>query len=79
MSPGTSSAGEPDTQHRIDEPRSPVGDAKPTTTLSVTNASPDAFTEELKASFSATPSSFTRSSVIANLGDETNTTSMRVG
>ncbi|HYP68294.1 MAG TPA: choice-of-anchor D domain-containing protein [Thiobacillaceae bacterium] len=35
-----------------------VGDIAPTTAISVTNTSPDAFTENLKASVSSTPSGF---------------------
>ena len=57
-----------------------VGDASPTTTLSVTNASPDLFTEGLKASFGATPSPFTGSGVIANLAAaQTDATSIFLG
>lgn len=44
-----------------------VGDAAPTATVSVTNTSPDAFTEGLKSSLGAAPSGFTASGAIANL------------
>ena len=57
-----------------------VGDASPTTALSVTNTSPDTFTEGLKASLGVPSSPFTGSGAITNLAAaQTDTTSLRVG
>ena len=44
-----------------------VGDAAPTGVISVTNSSPDAFTEGLKASLGAAPGGFSASGSIGNL------------
>src|SRR5439155_8679807 len=44
-----------------------VGDASPSSAVSVTNTSPDAFTEGLKASLGAAPSGFSSSGSIGNL------------
>jgi hypothetical protein len=58
-----------------------VGDASPTSAISVTNTSPDTFTESLKASVTAFPSGFSNSGgTIGGLtAGSTDATTMRVG
>jgi hypothetical protein len=59
-----------------------VGDANPTAALSVTNTSPDAYTESLKASFGTAPTGFTNTGAIGGSGlaaQGTNSTSLTVG
>ena len=57
-----------------------VGDASPSAAVSVTNTSPDAFTEGLKASLGTAPSGFSSSGSIGNLAaGGTNSSSLRVG
>jgi hypothetical protein len=56
-----------------------VGDAAPSAGVSLTNSSPDAFTEGLKASVASTPAGFTGSGAIANLAAQgTDSTTLRV-
>ncbi|MBK1621632.1 hypothetical protein CKO42_25205 [Lamprobacter modestohalophilus] len=57
-----------------------VGDAAPTQNISVTNQSPDAFTEGLKADIGSVDAGFTGSGNIDNLAAEgTDTTSLALG
>jgi hypothetical protein len=57
-----------------------VGDAVPAAAIGVTNASPDAFTEGLKATFTGAPVNVATQGSIGNLAAGlTDTTSMRVG
>jgi len=57
-----------------------VGDPLPSQALSVTNTSPDAFTEGLKATFGAAPAGFTTAGSLPNLGAGlTDAATLRVG
>jgi hypothetical protein len=55
-----------------------VGDASPTQSISVTNASPDAFTEGLKATPGAAPAGFSASGSIPNLAAGATSTALSV-
>ncbi|MGH7029402.1 MAG: choice-of-anchor D domain-containing protein, partial [Stellaceae bacterium] len=55
-----------------------VGDTAPSRTISITNSSPDVYTEGLKAGFGATSSPFTASGSIADLAAQGNSTAMNV-
>ena len=57
-----------------------VGDASPSVGVSVTNSSPDAYTEGLKAAIGTGSAGFTASGAIANLGaGATDTSTLRIG
>ncbi len=57
-----------------------VGDAAPTRALSITNSSPDAFTEALNASFTgAAPTGFTTSGSVTALAAQGTSTALSVG
>jgi len=57
-----------------------VGDAAPIASLSVTNTSPDAFTESLDASFTGSPpTGFTTSGSVTGLAAQGNSTALKVG
>jgi hypothetical protein len=57
-----------------------VGDASPSVGVSVTNSSPDAYTEGLKAAIGIGSAGFTASGAIANLGaGATDTSTLRIG
>jgi len=57
-----------------------VGDASPSVGVSLTNSSPDVYTEGLKAAIGTSSAGFTASGAIANLGSgATDATTLRVG
>ncbi len=57
-----------------------VGDASPSTGISLTNSSPDIYTEELKAGVSTASAGFTAAGVVGNLAaGATDTSTLRVG
>ena len=57
-----------------------VGDASPTSSVSITNSSPDIYTEGLKASISTASSSFTAGGSISNLAaQQTNSSTLQIG